>query len=79
LEARGYAERKAHPVDRRIKVVVITSLGEKAKARALDCLYEPPASFAALTLAEQRQLRDLLAKIGQRAGRPRNPLDSPVR
>ena len=63
LETRGYAERKAHPGDRRIKVVVITSLGKKAKARALECLYEPPASFSALSLSEQRQLRDLLAKI----------------
>jgi DNA-binding MarR family transcriptional regulator len=71
LEARGYAERKTHPVDRRIKMVVITSLGEKAKARALDCMYEPPASFGVLTNAEQRQLRDLLAKVaakGQSAG-----------
>jgi DNA-binding MarR family transcriptional regulator len=64
LETRGYAARQAHPVDRRIKVVVITSLGEKAKARALEYLYEPPASFVALTAAEQRQLRDLLAKVG---------------
>jgi DNA-binding MarR family transcriptional regulator len=63
LEARGYAERQLHPSDRRVKVVGITALGQKAKARALDCLYEPPPSFAALTPAEQLALRDLLAKV----------------
>ena len=63
LEERGYAVRKAHATDRRVKVVAITALGEKAKQRALDRLHEPPPSFAVLTVAEQRQLRDLLAKV----------------
>jgi DNA-binding MarR family transcriptional regulator len=66
LEERGYAERQTHPTDRRVKVVVITPLGEKAKATALERLYEPPPSIEALTLVEQRQLRDLMAKV-QRA------------
>jgi DNA-binding MarR family transcriptional regulator len=66
LEERGYVRRQTHPTDRRIKVVAITPLGEKAKEGALEILYEPPASLDALTVAEQRQLRDLLAKV-QRA------------
>ena len=66
LEERGYAARQTHPTDRRVKVVVITRLGQKAKDRALDRLYEPPASIRSLTVAEQRQLRDLMAKV-QRA------------
>ncbi|MEY2456413.1 MAG: hypothetical protein QOK06_1507, partial [Acidimicrobiaceae bacterium] len=41
----------------------ITALGEKAKAKALERLHEPPPSFAVLTLAEQRTLRDLLRKV----------------
>jgi len=65
LEARGYVERQPQPGDRRVKVVVLTPLGEKAKARALDCIYEPPSSLSELTSAEQRTLRDLLAKIQQ--------------
>jgi DNA-binding MarR family transcriptional regulator len=65
LEARGYVERQPQPGDRRVKVVVLTPLGEKAKARALDCIYEPPSSLSELTGAEQRTLRDLLAKIQQ--------------
>jgi DNA-binding MarR family transcriptional regulator len=63
LEERGYAERRTHPTDRRVKVVALTPLGEKAKAAALERLYQPPASLGALTPAEQRQLRDLLAKV----------------
>lgn len=63
LEDRGYVQRQAHATDRRVKVVVLTSLGEKAKARALARLYEPPDSFNSLTPAEQVQLRSLLAKV----------------
>jgi DNA-binding MarR family transcriptional regulator len=63
LEERGYVKRQSHPTDRRVKVVAITPLGEKAKAGALELLYEPPASLDALTVAEQRQLRDLLVKV----------------
>ena len=63
LEERGYVQRQAHASDRRVKVVALTPLGEKAKARALERINEPPASFTALTSDEQAQLRDLLAKV----------------
>src|SRR4051794_1778900 len=64
LEERGYVQRKPHPRDRRVKVVTITPLGEKAKAKALEQMYEPPAAFiSALTQNEQRTLRDLLRKV----------------
>jgi DNA-binding MarR family transcriptional regulator len=73
LEDRGYVQRQPHPTDRRVKVVALTPLGEKAKARALDRLYEPPASFTSLSPSEQAQLLRLLAKVraasGDRAGR----------
>jgi len=68
LEERDYVQRRPHPTDRRVKVVALTALGQKAKGRALERLYEPPASFSSLTPAEQVQLRDLLAKVrGARA------------
>ena len=70
LEDRGYAVRQAHPADRRVKVVVLTPEGEEAKARVLECLYQAPASFGALTVAELRQLRDLLGKIAAHGGVP---------
>ena len=63
LEDRGYVTRQPHPSDRRVKVVVLTPLGEKAKARAMERLYEPPAWFGALAPDEQAQLRDLLVKV----------------
>jgi DNA-binding MarR family transcriptional regulator len=63
LEERGYAERRPHPTDRRVKVVEITALGEKARARALERLHEPPASLLALSPEELRLLRDLLRKV----------------
>jgi DNA-binding MarR family transcriptional regulator len=67
LEERGYVERQPYATDRRVKVVAITPLGEKAKARALERLYEPPPSLNELTPAEQAQLRDLLAKVRGRS------------
>jgi DNA-binding MarR family transcriptional regulator len=63
LEARGYAERQVHPTDRRIKVVAITALGAKAKARALERLHEPPASMAVLNADELRALKVMLDKM----------------
>ena len=64
LEERGYVERQPHSTDRRVKVVTITALGEKAKARAMERLHEPPPSLVeALTQNEQRTLRDLLRKV----------------
>ncbi|HZQ84815.1 MAG TPA: MarR family transcriptional regulator [Acidimicrobiales bacterium] len=63
LEERGYVQRQAHASDRRVKVVALTALGEKAKARALERINEPPPTFTLLSAAEQVQLRDLLAKV----------------
>ena len=64
LEERGYVERRPHETDRRVKVVTITALGEKAKAKAMERLHEPPASLVeSLSQNEQRTLRDLLRKV----------------
>jgi DNA-binding MarR family transcriptional regulator len=63
LEDRGWARREPHHADRRIKLVVLTPAGALAKERALAILYTPPASLEALSGDEQRQLRDLVAKL----------------
>ncbi len=42
LEERGFAERRPHPTDRRVKAVVLTKRGANAKAKAMAVLYEPP-------------------------------------
>src|SRR5690349_7449880 len=63
LEQRGFAERRPHPTDRRVKAIALTKAGVDAKARAMEVLHEPPAGISALTAAEQRQLRDLVRKM----------------
>jgi DNA-binding MarR family transcriptional regulator len=70
LEARGYAERRPHGTDRRIKTIVLTEAGLAARQQALAVLYEPPAAITALDAGEQRQLRDLMRKISAVAASP---------
>jgi DNA-binding MarR family transcriptional regulator len=63
LEERGYVRRLPHPSDRRIKMLALTEEGVAARDRAYEVIFEPPASFRALSPVEHRQLRDLLRKI----------------
>ncbi len=63
LEERGMAERRPSPVDRRVKAVVLTDAGAMVKAEVLERMWAPPKAFEVLGPAEQRQLRDLLAKV----------------
>src|SRR5579872_7432652 len=62
LERAGLAERRPHPTDRRVKTVAITSKGMDIQRRVKEVMGEPPQCLDALTAAEQRTLRDLLAK-----------------
>lgn len=63
LEERGYVERQVLPTDRRVKIVRITALGEEAKAKALECLHDPPPGVTGLDDSEQLLLRDLLRMV----------------
>jgi DNA-binding MarR family transcriptional regulator len=63
LEERGLVTRRSHPADRRAKLVELTPLGEQTRRAFRDRLSVPPPSFGVLTPAEQRTLRDLLAKV----------------
>ena len=63
LEERGLVERRPHPTDRRVKMLVITDAGVDARDRAYQVIYDAPPSFSSLTATEQRQLRDLLRKV----------------
>jgi DNA-binding MarR family transcriptional regulator len=65
LEERGLVERRPHPTDRRVKMIVLTRKGAAARERGFDLLYEPPPAFGALTGTEQRELRDLLRKVAE--------------
>ncbi len=63
LEQRGMAERRPSPLDRRVKAVALTEAGATAKAEVLQRMATPPKAFDALNPKEQRQLRDLMAKV----------------
>jgi DNA-binding MarR family transcriptional regulator len=63
LEERGFAERRPHRSDRRIRTVVLTPAGAEVKERLTEMLYTPPPAFSALSATEQRELRDLLRKV----------------
>jgi len=63
LEERGFVERRAHPTDRRAKVVVLTTAGERARERLLERMHEPPACFSVLTPEEIATLAGLLSRL----------------
>ena len=65
LEERGFVRRRVLATDRRVKTVLLTALGEKARRQALEVLHEPPTAMAKLDVTEQRALRKLLRKMAQ--------------
>jgi DNA-binding MarR family transcriptional regulator len=67
LEERGIVERRAHPADRRAKVIALTDKGERVREEVLARMHEPPPCFDVLTAAEVRELRRLLAKVVEAA------------
>ena len=62
LEERGYVERRSDERDRRVKLLVLTDEGRRVREEIRSRLAIPPAALERLTQAEQRTLRDLLAK-----------------
>jgi DNA-binding MarR family transcriptional regulator len=63
LAGHGLATREPDPVDRRVKIIVLTPKGRALAEEINAVLSVPPASFNALTRAELTQLRDLLDKV----------------
>jgi DNA-binding MarR family transcriptional regulator len=63
LAEHGLAGRESDPLDRRVKIVVLTAKGRRLADEIHATLSVPPASFGTLNRAEIRQLRDLLDKI----------------
>ena len=62
MESRGLIERRDSPRDRRVKLIALTDEGAEIQAQMLDRLYEPPAAIAALSVADQRALRDIMRR-----------------
>jgi DNA-binding MarR family transcriptional regulator len=63
LDHRGLATREPNPVDRRIKIIVLTAQGRRLAEEIRSVLSVPPAAFNALSRTELRTLRDLLEKV----------------
>lgn len=62
LEARGLVERRVSPLDRRVKMLAVTTKGVRLRSRLLDRLHEPPPEIAELTPADQQALADVLQR-----------------
>jgi DNA-binding MarR family transcriptional regulator len=62
MEARGLIERRDSPNDRRVKLIALTDEGAVVQEQVLDRLYEPPAAIAALSVEDQRALRDIMRR-----------------
>jgi DNA-binding MarR family transcriptional regulator len=65
MESRGLIERRDAPRDRRVKLIALTDEGAEVQAQVLERLYEPPAAIAALSLEDQRALRDIMRRAVQ--------------
>jgi DNA-binding MarR family transcriptional regulator len=63
LEARGLAERRSVPRDRRIKLVVLTPVGEKTRDALLEGVYQPPPELLELDRADLELLRKAVEKL----------------
>jgi DNA-binding MarR family transcriptional regulator len=63
LETLGLVERQPHPIDRRVKNLVLTAKGDRLKMTIPDTLWSGTNTFSGLTDAEHTQLSELLAKL----------------
>ncbi len=62
LEERGLVRRVPGESDRRVKLLVLTDEGQKVRAGVTKRLAEPPPWLAELTEADQRKLKEILAR-----------------
>ncbi|MGW3956772.1 MarR family winged helix-turn-helix transcriptional regulator [Streptomyces sp. NPDC004752] len=65
LEARGLAERRPDPADRRVKLAAATDEGRRVARDLRDGLRFAREPLAALTTEERQALRDLLRRMAQ--------------
>jgi DNA-binding MarR family transcriptional regulator len=62
LEDRGLVERTSRPDDRRVKQLVLTEAGRRARAELRGLLYGEAPGISRLTPQEEDQLRKLLRR-----------------
>lgn len=63
LERRGAIERRSHPSDRRVTLLALTDAGAALRDEIEAALLARSPVAAALSEAQQRQLRGLLARV----------------
>ena len=63
LERTGLVERRAHPTDRRVKLVVATTKGAALAQQAADILDRPPPGLLALPADDLETLTRILARV----------------
>jgi DNA-binding MarR family transcriptional regulator len=63
LEERGLAVRRMVPTDRRVKLVVLTSDGDRTRERVLGRFFEPPPELLGLSRDDLETLRDAAARL----------------
>ena len=67
LEARGLVERRPYEQDRRVKHIALTPRGAELRERVRERMSDAPEAFKRLSRADQRALRDILARAIDRA------------
>jgi DNA-binding MarR family transcriptional regulator len=63
LEERGLVERRPAEHDRRVKLLVLTPEGRRARAEIQARLSEPPQAIRALSREDQRRLGAILKRV----------------
>jgi len=63
LESRGLIRRRASEEDRRVKVLELTPTGVRLRTLLIDRMTAPPATLRRLSVAEQRSLVRILARL----------------
>src|SRR6266576_99376 len=66
LESRGLVERGSAEGARRVKALTLTAAGVELRGRVMGVMNEPPEAIASLSVADQRALRDILARAVER-------------
>jgi len=62
LEERGLTERRTDKNDRRVKRVCLTAAGRRLREKVSERFRRPPPSIAALSVADQNALREILER-----------------
>jgi len=68
LEDRGLVERRVSTLDRRVKTVVLTEVGQRTKVDLLARIHRPPDELRALSPEELQALTRALEKLTPRPG-----------